>query len=159
MARLYFEDVVLGQRNRTPEYTVERDELIEYARKWDPQPFHLDDAAGEQSIMGGISACFSHVMAIHSRLMHEREPQLAILAGLGFEEARMLRPVRPGDRLRAEFEAVSKRASQSKPDRGIIETQFHILNQRDEEVLRIRGRAMVARRPATIAADTPGGTP
>ena len=61
-----------------------------------------------------------------------------------------MRPVRPGDRLRAEFEAVSKRESRSKPDRGIVETQFHILNQHDEEVLRIRGRAMVARRPATV---------
>jgi len=156
MTRLYFEDVVLGERNRTGEYAVERDEVIAYARKWDPQPFHLDDAAGEASIFGGLTACFSHVFAIHSHLMSRRENRLAILAGVGFADARMVRPVRPGDRLHIEFEAVAKRESRSKSDRGIVETQFHLLNQRGEEVLSMLGRAMVERRPATIEADSPG---
>lgn len=148
MRRIWFEDVELGVTQRLGDYEVTREEIVEYASKWDPQPFHLDDEAAAESIFGGLTACFAHVFAILSRLVTLQERKLAVLAGLGFEESRMLRPARPGDRLHVEQEHLSKRESRSKPDRGIVETRFTVVNQRGEAVLVNRGLVMVARRPA-----------
>jgi acyl dehydratase len=147
MIPICFEDVELGvTRSAGGEYEVTRKEIIEFARRWDPQPFHLDEGAAADSIFGGLTACFAHVFAIQSRLVNQQEEKLAMLAGLGFQEARMTSPVRPGDRLRVEAEHTAKRESRSKPDRGIVESRFTVLNQRDEPVMTMRGLAMVARR-------------
>jgi acyl dehydratase len=149
MAPTCFEDVELGvTRPADGEFEVTREEIVAFAGRWDPQPFHLDEAAGAESVLGGLTACFAHVFAIQSRLASQQQDQLALLAGLGFEEARMTRPVRPGDCLRLEVEHVEKRESRSKPDRGIVSSVFTLMNQRGERVMTMRGRAMVARRGA-----------
>lgn len=144
----YFEDVEIGVPRQDGTYTLERDEVIEFARKWDPQPWHLDDEAAAKTLFGRISACYSHMFAILSKLTNEREGALAVVAGLGFEEMYMSRPAYPGDVLQLESECLAKRESRSKPDRGIVTTRFSLRNQHGEEVLGGRGRAMVARRPA-----------
>jgi len=148
MEQVWLEDVVLGATHTVGDYEVTREEIVEFAARWDPQPFHLDEEAASESIFGGLTACFVHVFSILSRLTTLQERRLAILAGLGFEESRMLLPVRPGDRLHLEIEHLSKRESRSKPDRGIVESRFTVVNQRDETAMMTRGLAMVARRPA-----------
>jgi acyl dehydratase len=148
VGRTFFEDVELGNRRCTDAYEVPRDEVIAYARKWDPQPWHLDEEAAAESIFGGLTACFAHVFAIQSYLVSTHGSELAVLAGLGFEDGRMMAPVRPGDRLRVMIEHLDKRPSQSKPDRGIVRSRFTVLNQHDESVMTLQGKVMVARRAA-----------
>ena len=147
MGRIRFEDVEVGVPSRSGAYRVTRDEVIAFARKWDPQPWHLDDDAAAKTHFGRISACYAHVFAILSKLTMEREEKHDILAGLGFEECMMSHPVYPGDVLSMESEVVAKRASRSKPDRGIVTGRFSLFNQDGVEVFRGRGRSMVARTP------------
>ena len=147
---LYFEDLAIGaeQRSREP-FLVTREEVIEFARRWDPQPFHLDDEAARASIFGGLSACAAHVFAIQCRLASALDPPFALLAGLGGDGFELLRPTRPGDRLELVRRIESRRASRTKPDRGIVQFSHEILNQDGAPVCRTLGRAMVARRPGT----------
>lgn len=143
MSRICFEEVRLGVPVTSAEYRVERAEVIEYASKWDPQPWHLDDDAAAQTHFGRISACFSHVFAIMSKLTIDQPEKLDVLAGLGFEECMLVQPVYPGDDLVLEMQYVGKRASRSKPDRGIVTIGFSMRNQDGVEVFRGQGRAMV----------------
>jgi len=147
VAAIRYEDVKLGVPALSHRYTVPRDEVIEFARKWDPQPWHLDDEAAAQTMFGRISACYSHVFAIMSKLTIGMDDSLDVVAGLGFEECMMTSPVYPGDVLQLEMEFVAKRVSRSKPDRGIVTTRFSLRNQDGVEVFRGRGRVMVARTP------------
>jgi acyl dehydratase len=148
---LYFEDLAIGaeQRSREP-FLVTREEVIEFARRWDPQPFHLDDAAARDSIFGGLTACAAHVFAIQCRLATQLDPPFALLAGLGNDGFELVHPARPGDRLELVRRIDSRRESRSKPDRGIVQFSHEILNQDGAVVCRTLGRAMVARR-RTIA--------
>lgn len=143
MQRTYFEDVVLGEPVRFGRYEVERDEIIEFASRWDPQPFHLNEEAGKQSVFGGLTACFAHAFSIQCQIVMGREDRLAVVAGLGFENAVMKQPVRPGDVLYVENENVAKRLSESKPDRGIVTTQARLKNQSHETTLEVRGLVLV----------------
>ncbi len=145
MKLIRYEEVELGVPTRSAGYVVPRDEVIEYARKWDPQPWHLDDAAAAKTLFGRISACFSHVFAIMGKLTMDQPARLDVVAGLGFEDCMMTSPVYPGDELVLESEVVDKRPSRSKPDRGIVTTRFSLRNQRGVEVFRGQGRAMVVR--------------
>lgn len=154
--RLQFDDVPLRQPSRSGRYRVPRDEVIEYARKWDPQPWHLDDEAAAQTHFGRISACFSHVFAIVSKLITDRDEKLDLVAGLGFEECMLTHPVYPDDVLTVEVEYVEKRASRTKPDRGILTMRLALINQDGVEVFAGLGRTMVARDPeAAIRAEAP----
>ena len=151
---LYFEDLQVGDAARSAEsFEVRRDEVVDFARRWDPQPFHVDERAAEQSIFGGLTACAAHVFAIQSRLAASVEPRWALLAGLGNDGFDLLAPVRPGDRLELVRRVTGKRASRSKPDRGIVEIEVELVDQRGEVAFRARGRVMIARRPR------PAGTP
>jgi acyl dehydratase len=149
---LYFEDLEVGgeQRSREP-FVVEREEVIEFARRWDPQPFHLDESAARASIFGGLTACAAHTFAIQCRLAAALDPPFALLAGLGNDGLELLAPVRPGDRLALVRRIESKRESRSKPDRGIVHFLHELVNQDGTLALRALGRAMVARRPGTGA--------
>lgn len=148
MSLIHFEDVEIGAPTLGGRYEVTREEVIDFARKWDPQPWHLDDAEAAKTLFGRISACYTHVFAILSKLTTDQADKLAIVAGLGFEDMFMASPVYPGDVLRLETEHLDKRASRSKPDRGIVGSRFTLRNQDGVEVLSGRGRAMVAMRPS-----------
>ena len=145
MARIAFDDVELGVSRRFGSYEVPREEVIEFARKWDPQPWHLDDEAAAKTLFGRISASFVHVFAIMGRLTMDQPDSLDVVAGLGFEEMNMTTPAYPGDVLHLVTEHVDKRVSRSKPDRGIVTTRFTLCNQNDDVVLSGLGKAMVAR--------------
>ncbi len=152
---LYFEDLHVGDSAQSSEsFEVRRDEVVDFARRWDPQPFHLDERAAEQSIFGGLTACAAHVFAIQSRLANSVEPRWALLAGLGNDGFELSAPVRPGERLRLLRRVTGKRASRSKPDRGIVNIEHDLVDQQGEVVFRARGRVMIARRPTGTPAPT-----
>jgi len=145
---LYFEEIAVGDAARSAEtFAVRRDDVVAFAQRWDPQAFHVDERAAEKSIFGGLTACAAHVFAIQSRLAASVEPRWSLLAGLGNDGFELLAPVRPGDRISLLRRVTGKRASRSKPDRGIVEIEIDLINQRGEIALRSRGRVMIATRP------------
>jgi acyl dehydratase len=146
---LYFEDFPPGNVRESPARTVTRDEILTFARQFDPQPFHLDDEAAKRSIFGGLLASGWHTCAIYMRLMWETFlKDTASLGSPGVDEIRWVKPVRPGDTLRVRFTVVEAVPSRSKPDRGIVRVLSEVFNQHGEIVMTMRGLGMYARRPA-----------
>ncbi|CAN5511656.1 MaoC family dehydratase [soil metagenome] len=145
----FFEDVAAGDRFRSDAVDVTERAIVEFAQQFDPQPFHLDRAAAEQSVFGGLSASGWHTAAIAMRLMMTGPMQFVGGAvGLGVDELRWPVAVRPGDTLQLETEIVEKRESRSKPRHGIIRIRNVMTNQRGEVVLSYAANAMVQRRDA-----------
>ena len=117
------------------EYHITRDEIVEVASRWDPQPFHLDEEAAASSHFGGLVASGLHTLAASMQLGSRERPATAAVAGLGLDELRILAPVRPGDRLRQTTEIVGLRPSASRPDRGIVRGRRIVRNQEGTDVL------------------------
>jgi acyl dehydratase len=134
---LYFEDIVIGSKSSFGHYEVTREEVIEFASKYDPQPFHLDDDAAAQTYFGRLSASGWHTCAMTMRMMVEnmKVNQQAGLGSPGVDEIRWLKPVYPGDTLRVEGEIISKRQSVSKPEMGSFQGRNTVFNQHDEAVM------------------------
>jgi acyl dehydratase len=147
----YFDDFQVGEVQETGSYTVSREEILAFARQFDPQPFHLDDEAARTSIFGGIIASGWHTASICHRLIVEHLlGRSASLGSPGVDELRWLRPVRPGDTLTARVEVLSLTPSRSKPDRGAIKFRFEVRNQNGEQVMTEVANALFSRRsPAT----------
>ena len=146
MKTMYFDDVMIDEEIISESYRVEETEIIEFARKWDPQPFHTDPDAAADSIFKGLTACSVHIFAVQSKLSHTLPKRFAVLAGLGLEELTFSNAVRPGDELVLKVRVLEKIESKSKQDRGVIRTLCEVLNQNGEIVFRFIGRTMVARR-------------
>jgi acyl dehydratase len=147
--RLYFEDFPPGDVRESGARTVTREEMLAFAREFDPQPFHIDEAAARQTIYGGLIASGWHTIAIYMRLMWDSYLKDTVSLGSpGVDEVRWLIPVRPGDTLRARFTVVDALPSRSKPDRGIVRSLSEVFNQRGEIVMTLRGLGMFGRRPA-----------
>jgi acyl dehydratase len=146
---LYFEDFPPGDVRESPARTVTREEIIAFAREFDPQPFHTDEAAAKGTIFGGLIASGWHTAGIYMRLMWETFlKDTASLGSPGVDEVRWLKPVRPGDTLRVRFTVLEAVPSRSKPDRGIVRTLSEIFNQHGEVVMTMRGLGLFGRRPA-----------
>jgi acyl dehydratase len=146
---LYFEDFPPGDVRESPPRPVTRDEIVAFARDFDPQPFHLDEAAARRSIYGGLLGSGWHTCAIYMRLMWETFlKDTASLGSPGVDEIRWVKPVRPGDTLRVRFTVVEAIPSRSKPDRGVVRSLSEVVNQHGEVVMTVRGLGMFARRPA-----------
>jgi acyl dehydratase len=134
---LYFEDLHPGMKfNSNRSYRVTAEEIKEFAERYDPQPFHLDEAAGESSFFKGLAASGWLTAAIVMRLRVESIHIAGGMIGAGVEEIRWMQPVRPGDSLRTEAEILSVRHSNSRPEYGIVRSRTMVYNQRDEPVLR-----------------------
>jgi acyl dehydratase len=147
-APLYFDDLRVGTVMSTTEpYEVSRNEIVEIARRFDPQPFHLDDEAGAASHFGGLVASGIHTLAASVRLGAREAPATAAVAGLGMDEIRMLQPVRPGDRLQQTTEVTELRPSASRPDRGIVRARRTVRNQDGGAVMTYMITWMVERTP------------
>ena len=151
MDTLYFEDFQPGKRIDLPgRYAFEREEMLAFARQYDPQLFHLDEEAASHSIYGGliasgwqtVAACFK--LAVDG-LIH----RVASMGSPGVDEIRWLKPVRAGDTIRVTLEVLEVRPSRSRPDRGIVDTRYEVRNQRDELVMTMRAMGMFRRRPDT----------
>ena len=149
---LYLEDFTPGREFRTDGATITEAQILDFALAFDPQPFHLDVEAAKQSIFGGLIASGFHTMALTFRLFAQTRALAAgSLGSPGVDELRWLRPVRPGDTLRAVVRVVEQRPSTSKPDRGIVRLQWTTLNQAGEPVLTMTSMQLVRRRPAPPA--------
>jgi acyl dehydratase len=146
---LYFEDFPPGDVRESPARTVTRDEIIAFAREFDPQPFHTDEAAAKHTVFQGLIASGWHTAAIYMRLMWETFlKDTASLGSPGVDEVRWLKPVRPGDTLRVRFTVLEALPSRSKPDRGIVRSLSEVFNQHGEVVMTMRGLGLFGRRPA-----------
>ena len=150
MSELYLEDLHIGDRFGSDTIEVTEESIIAFAREFDPQQFHLDAKAAEQSIFKGLSASGWHTAAMSMQLFVTGELKLAGgSVGLGVDELRWPRPVGPGDVLRLETEILDVRASRSKSDRGIIRIRNVTTNQRGEVVQTFMAFVMVRRRPSS----------
>lgn len=145
--KVYFEDLQLNEITIKGDYLLTEEELITFARKWDPQVFHLDKEAAEASVFGGLSACSAHNFSIMARLLFNEDKKVQVLAGLGTESMKFLNPSRPGDRLKVSHQIVEKRASKSRPNAGIVKNRTQLLNQNDEIIMDAMASALVAKRP------------
>src|SRR5215831_5873888 len=135
MTSLYFEEAEVGKLRRAGPYLVSRDEIIEFARKYDPQPFHINEEAAARSVFAGLTASGAHTFAIVISLLPRAQPySLRILAGLGWDELRLPIPVRPADELYLDVAILEKRESKSNSDRGIVRGQIYLRNQKREIV-------------------------
>jgi acyl dehydratase len=146
----YFEDFVVGQVHKSSgRVRVEKDEIIAFAKQFDPQPFHLDEDAARKSIFGRLVASGWHTAALTMRLVAGSEYRAATgTIGLGFDGLRWPIPVHPGDELRIESEVLEMRPSKSRPDRGLLKIRTRTFNQDGEVVQELIANAMVPRRPA-----------
>ena len=134
---MYFEDFYVGQKmNSVGSAKVTAEEIKEFGKKYDPQPFHLDEAAGEGSFFKGLAASGWLTAAIVMRLRVQSITVAGGMIGAGVEEMRWTMPVRPGDTLRTEIEVLGARQSSSRHEYGIVRTRTLALNQRNEVVLR-----------------------
>lgn len=150
MTERYLEDFAVGQRYGSGRISVDEARIKTFAGEFDPQPYHLDAAAARRSIFGGLAASGWHTAALTMRLLVEGElkPAGGIL-GLGFEEFRWPRPVRPGDTLTVESEVLEVRPSTSRPDQGLIKVRNTTRNQNGEAVQIQTGSLLVRRRPTS----------
>jgi len=146
MASMYLEDYKEGLIRTVGEYIVEENEIFEFARRWDPEPFHLDVEDAKSSVFGGLVASSTHILAIRSWLIHKLPDRTELIAGLGFNHLWFVAPVRPEDRLSLTIETIENRVSKTKPDRGIVKNKLTLTNQKGEIVLTSQEVILVARR-------------
>lgn len=145
-AMQYFEDLVVGSKASFGRYEVTREEVIEYASKYDPQPFHLDDEAAAKTHFGRISASGWHTCAMTMAMLVQnlKDHKQAGLGSPGLDELRWLRPVYPGDVLRVESELLEKTRSRSRPEMGSFKSIISVFNQDDVKVMTFRSIGLIA---------------
>ena len=147
MDRLYLEDLQVGQRFTSGTYLMEESRIKEFAAEFDPQPFHLDEAAGRASVFKGLVASGWHTAAVAIRLLATGGLPIANgIIGFGGEIA-WPKPTRPGDLLHIESEIVEIVPSRSKPQQGVVTVRSRMLNQNDEVVYVLTAKLLVFRRP------------
>lgn len=146
----YFEDIAVGATASFGAYQVTREEVMDFAARYDPQPFHLSDEAAAQTHFGRLSASGWHTCAMVMSMIVEnlRNQQQAGLGSPGVDELRWLKPVYPGDTLRCETEVIEKRQSQSRPEMGIFKSRMMVFNQDDVAVMSMVSNGLIATRPA-----------
>ena len=146
----YFEDLTVGDKRRFGAYAVTREEVLSFAGAYDPQPFHLDDAAAARTHFGRLAASGWHTCAMTMAMLVEaaREEPYAGLGSPGVDELRWLKPVYPGDTLSVETEIIELRPSDSKPGLGSFRSNVTVFNQDDQPVMRMTSIVLVQRRPA-----------
>ena len=147
---IYFDDIETGAETLFGHYDVTHDEVLEFARKYDPQPFHLSDEEAAKTYFGRLSASGWHTCAMTMAVIarHVVATRQAGLGSPGIDELRWLKPVYPGDRLTVTGTVVDKAPSRSKPHIGTIRTETVVSNQHDEPVMRYTSIVMMRRRPA-----------
>ena len=145
---LYFwEDMAVGQVRELGTISPSREEIIAFASQFDPQPFHLDDAAGEASVFGGLCASGWHTCAMAMRLMVTNFlSQTSSLGSPGLENIRWTKPVYPGDTLRLQSSVLETKPMGRRPDVGMTRNLWEMFNQHGDKVLHMEGWGMFRRR-------------
>jgi acyl dehydratase len=145
---LYFEDFPVGVRRELGSRTLDEEQMVGFARQYDPQPFHIDAEAAKDSPFGGLIASGWQTCALTMRIMCDAFMlQAASLGSPGVDEVRWTKPVRAGDTLTAYSTVLEARPSRSKPDRGVIVSLTEVVNQHGDLVMTMRGMTMMATRP------------
>jgi len=148
MTDRYLDDFKPGDKFTTGSASISEREIVDFALAYDPQPFHTDAAAAKASIYGGLIASGFQTLAFGFRLVWDSGVlKAASMGSPGVDELRWLKPVRPGDTLHVEMEVKEVRASQSKPDRGIMRAFYRYVNQSGEDVLSYTAMHLLRRRP------------
>ena len=147
---IYLEDLEVGQKASFGTYHVTREEVIDFASKYDMQPFHLDDEAAAKTHFGRIAASGWHTCAMTMAMIARDvvDTEQAGLGSPGVDELRWLKPVYPGDTLRVESEVIEVRPSRSKPEIGSVRSAVTVLNQDDVAVMTFTSIVLMQRRPA-----------
>jgi acyl dehydratase len=149
---MFFEDFRPGDETGTRSLTVTKEEILSFARQFDPQPFHVDEEAARQSPYGGLIASGWHTAALCMRLIVELlGAGSGSLGSPGVDELRWLKPVRPGDELSVRVEVMEANPSRSKPDRGLVKLRYTMRNQNGEDVMTMIALGLVLRRPDVLS--------
>ena len=147
----YWDDIAVGDRAAFGRYEVTRDEVLDFARKYDPQAFHLSDEGAANTHFGRLAASGWHTcamtMAMNVAHMHRDGGETAGLGAAGIDELRWLKPVHPGDTLRCETVVEEVRASNSRPTMGSVRNRMTVLNQDDVAVMTFVAIGLYRRRP------------
>ena len=148
MGDRYFDDFEVGARFESPGITVSEAAILDFALLYDPQPFHLDKLAAEQGPFGGLIASGFQTLVLAFRAFYQANViNHCSMGSPGMDELRWLRPVRPNDTLRVRAEVLDKRASESKPDRGVLRMAYEVVNQEGEAVMTFTAIHILGRRP------------
>lgn len=150
---IYFEDMEIGAERLFGHYDVTREEILEFARKYDPQPFHLSDEAAARTHFGRLAASGWHTCAMTMAVIARAvvDDNQAGLGSPGVDELRWLKPVYPGDRLSVYGKIVDKTPSRSKPEIGSVRSEVSVLNQDNVAVMRFISIVLMRRRPRPTA--------
>jgi len=143
---LYFEDFHVGMTRQIGSYRVSREEVIEFAERFDPQPFHIDEEAAKASIFGGLTGSSCHTFALVSLIHSRTDEDIALVANLGADTLLFPNPLRPDDELSLSSECVALRLSKSRPEIGIIKMRSVLRNQNGEIVMDMMTNFMAKRR-------------
>lgn len=148
---IYFEDLELGAETDFGSYEVTREEVLEFARKYDPQPFHLSDEAAARTHFGRLAASGWHTAAMTMAVIarHVVEHEQAGLGSPGIDELRWKRPVYPGDTLHVRGQIVDKTPSRSRPEMGSFRSEVTVTNQDDQPVMTFTSIVLIRRRPSS----------
>ena len=156
MTPQYWEDLEIGTRRELGSYTFTQDEIIAFARKYDPQPFHVDPVAAEQSMFGGIVASGWHTAAIWMKLAIDgrtrdkasgRAGPMRSGVSPGFEDMKWLKPVRPGMTLTYSSQITGKTELRSRPELGLVKSRNEARDESGELVMSFVGKSFIQRRP------------
>ena len=147
---IYFEDLVVGAQTEFGSYDVTREEVLDFARKYDPQPFHLSDEEAAKTHFGRIAASGWHTAAMTMAVIarHVVDQEQAGLGSPGIDELRWKKPVYPGDTLYVRGEILEKTPSRSKPEMGSFRSAMTVTNQDDQEVMTFTSIVLIRRRPS-----------
>lgn len=140
----YFENLSEGEHLICQPVLMTKESIIEFAKQFDPQPFHIDEKRASRSIFKGLVASSLHTLSACTRVVVEAQGDLAILSGVGMHEVNMFNPVRPGDTLFVKAWWAELKRSNSKPDRGFASIKCEVNNQRDEPVIEYGYRYLLA---------------
>jgi len=148
MFKIFFEDITIGETETFGSYQVTKDEVIDFASKYDPQPFHLDENIAKQSVFGGLCASGWHTCAMTMRIMvdHMMQQGFAGMGSPGVDEIKWKQPVFPGDTLSVRGEFIEKRESKSRPNLGLVKSRYQVFNQKNELVMQMVANSMVLKR-------------
>ena len=140
-----FDDVAVGDVFEAGPREAPGAEIVGFAERYDPRPYHVSELAGRESMFGGLVASGIHTLAMWNGLRFEAEAGLDQIAGLGLDEVRYHQPVRPGDRLSLRAECIAREPSKSKPDRGVLNFRHELSNQDGELVMSLMALMLAAR--------------
>jgi acyl dehydratase len=145
--RYWFEDFAVGMTLEIPGPVVTAESIMEFARRYDPQPFHVDEETAKQSAYGTLIASGWHTVSLAMRMICDAYLlDAASLGSPGVNEVRWLKPVRPGDAIRLRMTVLEAKPSKSKPDRGTVLHRWEVFNQKGETVMTMEGYGMFRRR-------------